>query len=75
MAVAVLVGVAMLVFLVSLLGLRVGAEVSHVCSDDRRPKARVRAVPVDPLPGRSGHDITASREYWRVTVPANSQTD
>ena len=29
----------------------------------------------DPLPGSSGHDITASREYWRVTVPANSQTD
>src|SRR5665811_967182 len=29
----------------------------------------------DPLPGSSGHDITASREYWRVTMPANSQTD
>jgi len=35
----------------------------------------VLTVPfADPLPGSSGHDITASREYWRVTVPANSQT-
>jgi len=60
LAVAVLVGVAMLVFLVSLLGLRVGEEVSHVCSDDRRPKARVRAVPVD----RSATDAARPPGWW-----------
>ncbi len=45
---------------------------SGACGHCFRPPL---AVPQpDPLPFCSG-DITASREYWRVNVPANSQTD
>jgi hypothetical protein len=29
----------------------------------------------DPLSGRSGHNITGSSEYWRLTMLADSQAD
>ena len=47
----------------------------RISRSSRRTAPPARCSQRDPLPGRSGHDITASREYWRVTMPANSQTD
>jgi hypothetical protein len=35
----------------------------------------LRSPNADPLSGRSGHNITGSSEYWRLTMLANSQAD